>query len=81
MDCPGCGFQRSAAALLRGDIAGSLSLYPALIPIACLALVTILHLTTNLKYGALLIKYLQISIGIIIGVFYIYKLITLKVFD
>jgi len=31
-DCPGCGFQRSAIALLRGQVGLSLQLYPALVP-------------------------------------------------
>lgn len=32
-DCPGCGFQRSFIALLKGDVVYSLKLYPATIPI------------------------------------------------
>lgn len=31
-DCPGCGIQRSAEALINGDILKSLCLYPALLP-------------------------------------------------
>jgi hypothetical protein len=31
-ECPGCGLQRSAIALLRGQIGQSLQLYPALLP-------------------------------------------------
>ena len=31
--CPFCGFQRSIAALLRGDLTTSFLLYPALLPI------------------------------------------------
>ena len=81
MDCPGCGIQRSAAALLKGEWAESFLLYPALVPILGLAVITILHLTFRLKHGASIIKFLQIGIGIIIAVFYIYKLITLKVFN
>lgn len=32
VDCPGCGFQRSLLALLRGDIYNSIRLYPGLLP-------------------------------------------------
>lgn len=37
-DCPGCGFQRSAIALFKGDFAVSFHLYPATVPILFLAL-------------------------------------------
>jgi hypothetical protein len=81
MDCPGCGFQRSAAALLKGEWLQSFQSYPALVPILCLAVITALHLGPGLKHGAAIIRYLQIGIGIIIAVFYIYKVITLKAFN
>ncbi|WP_246001891.1 DUF2752 domain-containing protein [Mucilaginibacter gracilis] len=32
-DCPGCGFQRSLIALLKGDVINSFYLYPATLPI------------------------------------------------
>ena len=33
IDCPGCGFQRSVIALIRGDLQKSFLLYPATIPL------------------------------------------------
>ena len=33
IDCPGCGFQRAAIALLQARLRDSISLYPPLIPI------------------------------------------------
>ncbi|NVM67483.1 hypothetical protein FHW88_005810 [Mucilaginibacter sp. SG538B] len=33
IDCPGCGFQRSVIALIRGDLQKSFLLYPAAIPL------------------------------------------------
>jgi hypothetical protein len=33
IDCPGCGFQRSLIALLKGDLHGSFALYPPTIPL------------------------------------------------
>lgn len=39
--CPCCGFQRSVASLLRGDIVDCLLLYPALFPIGMTGLYAI----------------------------------------
>lgn len=33
IDCPGCGFQRSCIALLKGDLSQSIRLYPSTIPL------------------------------------------------
>ena len=33
VDCPGCGFQRSVLALIRGDLHTSFALYPAAVPL------------------------------------------------
>ena len=33
IDCPGCGFQRSVLALMKGHFKDSLHLYPATIPL------------------------------------------------
>ncbi len=79
IDCPGCGFQRSFIALLNGDLQTSLSLYPATIPILIMILFTALHLKYKYLHGATLIKYLQLIIAIVIVVFYIYKIIHLKI--
>lgn len=81
MDCPGCGFQRSLIALFRADLASSVALYPATIPILFLSFFTLLHLKFQFAKGAILIKYLQLFTGTVILVFYIYKIVTLKVFN
>jgi len=41
IDCPGCGFQRSAIALMQGNLNQSLHYYPATIPLLVTALVFI----------------------------------------
>ncbi|MEO5997351.1 MAG: DUF2752 domain-containing protein [Chitinophagaceae bacterium] len=81
IDCPGCGFQRSCIELMKGNLGASLEIYPATIPIFILIAFTMLHLKYKFLYGAMLIKYLHISIAIVVVVFYIYKIIYLKITD
>jgi hypothetical protein len=80
IDCPGCGLQRSFLALLEGDFAGSLRLYPATMPIIISLIYTALHLKFNFKHGAEIIKWAYILNVTIILIFYIYKVITFKIF-
>ncbi|MFC4211544.1 DUF2752 domain-containing protein [Pedobacter lithocola] len=74
IDCPGCGFQRSAVALIKGNFIESLKLYPATIPLVLLLLFTIIHLKIDFKFGAQLIKIVFIGIAVIILINYIYKI-------
>lgn len=78
MDCPGCGIQRSFILLLSGDIAGSLKMYPALVPIILLFGFLILHLVRNFKKGTTILKYSYIFCAGIIMVSYIYRIIVIK---
>ena len=80
IECPGRGFQRSVLALLQGHLHASLALYPATIPIMIMIVFTALHLKYNFLHGATCIKYLQVAIAVVILVFYIYKVIHLKIF-
>jgi|APGre2960657404_1045060.scaffolds.fasta_scaffold53525_2 hypothetical protein len=77
-DCPGCGVQRSFVLLLKGDIAGSWSMYPALIPIILLFAILLLHVLFKIRNGANILKYMYISCTVIILVSYIYKLLVTK---
>jgi hypothetical protein len=77
-DCPGCGVQRSFVFLLKGDIAGSWFMYPALIPIILLFVVLVLHVLFKIRNGANILKYMYISCTGIILVSYIYKLLVTK---
>ena len=51
IECPSCGAQRSFLALLHGDLTESLLLFPALLPLIAVALLTIIHLLHPLKSG------------------------------
>ena len=79
LECPGCGFQRSVLALLRGDVAASFALYPATLPLLALLGFTVLHLFFKFKRGSGVIIFLQAFSAIVIVVFYIYKIITHKI--
>jgi len=74
IDCPGCGFQRSCIALLRGHWKESLAFYPATIPI----LITAIFLLLNIKYrfskSKVIKNALYITVGIIIIVSYSIKM-------
>ena len=78
IECPGCGFQRSCISLLKGDIAGSVQLYPATIPLLIVLAFTFLHLKYDFLYGAKTIKILQLITASIIAVSYIYKILHSK---
>jgi hypothetical protein len=78
LECPGCGLQRSAIALFRGDLHTSLSLYPATIPLLVMLAYVALHLKFDLRHGAVVIKYLYLFAASIIFVFYIYKVLNHK---
>lgn len=76
IDCPGCGFQRSVISLFKGDIAASVKMYPATLPLLFIFCFTILHLIFKFKNGGLIIKYAAIFTGVIIIASYIYKIIN-----
>lgn len=80
VECPGCGMQRSIIALLRGDIASSFTLYPALIPLVVLLAYTTLHLFYKFSRGSKIIISMQIITVSTIVVHYIYKIIHQAVF-
>ena len=74
VDCPGCGMQRSLIELLKGNIAESIAVYPALLPMIILFLFTALHLIFNFRKGALIIKILFIFTVSIMFIHFLYKL-------
>ncbi len=75
VECPGCGLQRSFIELLKGNIAESFQLFPALIPVLFMFFYLIVHLIFNFRKGADILKYLFIiNVGVVI-IHYIFKLI------
>jgi len=80
IDCPGCGLQRSILELLEGNFTESFKLYPATLPLIFTVFFTFLHLKFNFKHGAEIIKWAYILNVTIILIFYIYKVITFKIF-
>lgn len=80
IDCPGCGFQRSFIALLKGDWKDSFLLYPATVPILITAVFLLFNLAFRLNNGKLIRKYLFIGVGLIVFVSYGVKIFRLVVF-
>ncbi|MFW0716301.1 DUF2752 domain-containing protein [Pedobacter sp. N23S346] len=76
IDCPGCGFQRSLIALLKGNILESFKLYPATIPFLFVVIFMFVHLRYDFRFGAQIIKITVATIAVIILINYIYKIYT-----
>lgn len=80
MQCMGCGMQRSAIALLKGNFIESFVLYPALAPLLGLCTFAIAHLIFRFSSGARIIMILQIAVVTIMLVHYFYKIFTSQIF-
>lgn len=64
----GCGMQRAIILLLKGDIIGSIKMYPALITLIIMFIYLLFHLKFNYIKGHLVLKYLFIlNVIIILG--------------
>ena len=74
IDCPGCGFQRSILALIQGDIAKSIYLYPATILLLATGIFTIANARLNLDPKKYIRRTLYISTATIIAVAYAVKI-------
>jgi hypothetical protein len=73
LDCPGCGMQRSMLDLLKGDIAGSLKMYPGLLPILFTLVFMVLHLRYKFRNGAMTLQYAYIISAVIVVASFIIK--------
>lgn len=78
LDCPGCGFQRSLLALLKGDLQKSFQLYPPAIPILVTLVLALSARYLNQRAQPLLIKTLFLITGSIIMGSYLFKIFYLQ---
>ena len=80
IDCPGCGFQRSLLALIKGDFNASFAFYPPTVPFLVSFIsgvsTTILKGNTN----AAILKAMYVVTGLIVIANYIYKVVTLQLY-
>ena len=77
IDCPGCGFQRSMLAMIKGDISESIHLYPATIPLLITALFVLFAAKLKIDTRHIAQKTLYMITGSIIMISYIFKMYTL----
>jgi hypothetical protein len=80
IDCPGCGFQRSCIALLKGHLSESFFLYPATIPIFLAAILLLIESRLPLKNSKLVRRVLYTSVLTIIFVSYSIKMARLYIY-
>ncbi len=74
IDCPGCGMQRSIVELLKGNVAESLQLFPALLPMIFMLGFLGAHLFFKFENGGTWLKYIFIVVATINTGSYIAKL-------
>lgn len=76
IDCPGCGFQRAVLLLLKGDIGGSVSTWPALIPLLFFMMLSAARISGMKKISAEYLKNAGFVCLIIILISYLLRLIV-----
>ncbi|MFM7628019.1 MAG: DUF2752 domain-containing protein [Algoriphagus sp.] len=74
-DCPGCGFQRSIIALLKGDLMDSFHLFPALFPLIITFLILVLQIKFKWEKGSFVVLVAFIFTNLIMLGNWLYKLI------
>jgi hypothetical protein len=74
IDCPGCGLQRSVFLLFRGDLAESLRMYWATIPILLMLIFLAFHIKFHFAKGNRILVWMYCGNAVLIICHYIYKL-------
>jgi hypothetical protein len=75
IDCPSCGAQRSFLELMHGHLLESLQLFPALLPLMAVAVLTIIQLIRPMKKGPYwIVRLFALSAVLMLGS-WIFKLI------
>lgn len=65
--CPGCGMQSAFIKLLKGEFLGSITTYPALIPMMTLIMLLVLQLILRMEKGGIYLRNLFIfTVSIVI---------------
>lgn len=76
IECPGCGMQRSAIALIKGQFFESLSLYPMLIPLGLMLIFLLFHLKFKFENGSKILVYFFVGNALGILASYVLKITT-----
>jgi hypothetical protein len=76
IDCPGCGFQRSVAALTHGNLKESLNFYPPAIPLMITLAIVLIAKLRNRNLSDNSIKVLYLVTGSIVLINYLFKIAT-----
>lgn len=74
VECPGCGLQRSAIALYQGEFSESLALYPGLIPLILLGVISLLSIFRVIEIKPRYLLWMSVIVTIIIVGHYILKI-------
>lgn len=74
IDCPGCGMQRSAVHLVKGEFTEAFYMYPAIYTLVLLLSFIILNYKFKFKHGTKIITTLAIINTIVILVNYYIKM-------
>lgn len=77
IDCPGCGFQRSIVALIKGNISESIHLYPAAIPLLVTAFFVLIAVKFKADNRHIVKKTLYLVTASVITISYIVKMYSL----
>jgi hypothetical protein len=75
VDCPMCGAQRSLVAALKGDLATSFYLYPPLVPVLVLIVLSLLWLVSKRIVSSKFLVPYAWSVLALVMISYIFKLI------